>query len=1368
VSQVENAFEAFLADLNPQGKWSNTKHPDVVNTRELYVGDATDTSFEVVTATASSRPNKSVIIDVWKERHGGRAAGTVIVALYEHHGAIQAAVSGPDSDSPVSHHSADTVALVVERALDATTIKEARDIIADLPTDGVDVAFNGVRNSGLFAWHSLTASVPRRSDWVSAGERAKEVRGKRGDALLKALDWKVTPHGEVSLLRDDAKDRAVAVLLNADESFDAPSLKYGLGISPVEHAIHIARKAEIPWVIAVHGARVRLYAADPGEGVSRAGLATYAELNVDLLSDENLAYATLLLTPAALRTGGTVGEILTDSRDHAAALGTRLRDRIYADVVGGLATIVANRLGDTSEQGLKQAYHVTLVVLFRLLFVAYAEDRELLPYRADASGPSNAYSHKALKTLAVQYAAALSAGKSLAHDQASTSVWDDMRQIWTAVHDGNVDWGVPAYGGNLFRSATDTGQQIDGLELTNAEFAPLLAKLVVDAAGDGTLGPVDFRSLSVREFGTIYEGLLESSLSVAPDDLTLNKDDAYVPANANDEVVVAKGEIYFHNASGARKATGSYFTKAFAVEHLLETALDPTLDEHLARVAATLADGRESDAAREIFDFRVADIAMGSGHFLVGAVSHIADHIESFLAEHPIPAVAAELEALRRAAKDRLSSAGIADGEVPDIRNSDLILRQAAKRCIYGVDINEIAVDLARLALWIHTFVPGLPMSSLDHGLQSGNSLTGIASVGELLDILEPGQAQNGQTSFIYDELVAAIAAADEPLARAALLAESTVDETLEAERLHAEADAAVAPVRAAMDGAIAARLGAVTDLGVVALTGWDAVVERGKQPDVQELVDTLDPVHFPVAFPEVFRTGRERPGFDVVLGNPPWDEVMVEEPKFWQRYEAGIMGLAPAAQKARIAELRRERADLLPLLAEEQAHAAEIRRTLLAGPFPGLGTGDVDYYQAFAWRYLSLLSDDGRLGVVFPRSLLNAAGTAEWREHALTRLQFEAVPVLTNTKRWVFDDVDPRYSVVLLVARASGRAGEVVKFGGPFHSLNDFLLGKEDYGELAVLSLTEWGNGAAFPVLPSAESAEIFNAMRRHPRFDAKPIGDFRAMSEFHATNDRKTFDAGGEEPGRWPAMTGGSFTHWDPSFGDPYAWAEPERVINALQERRLRQARNRRSAFYGLPDSEIRVPLTLPCERPRIAFRDVTNATNTRTVIAALVPPHVVLTNQAPYLVAVGADPEREAALLGVMSAIPFDWYARRYVELHVNFHILNSFPVPRWQSDSQLWRRLARLSGALSAVDDRFSEWAAAVGVPIGGLKGEPKDDAIAEIDALVAHLYGLTREHVEIIYSTFHRGWDYHSRLDRVLAHYDTWAPAAASHHREDTA
>jgi type II restriction/modification system DNA methylase subunit YeeA len=176
-------------------------------------------------------------------------------------------------------------------------------------------------------------------------------------------------------------------------------------------------------------------------------------------------------------------------------------------------------------------------------------------------------------------------------------------------------------------------------------------------------------------------------------------------------------------------STGSYFTKPFAVEHLLDHALEPALDDHVARLRAHLDAGDDAAAAGAFFDFRCADIAMGSGHFLVAAVDRIEARLSGFLALNPIPAVTIELDRLRSAAYEALGE--LADGV--EIETTSLLRRQVGRRCIYGVDRNETAVELARLAIWIHTFVPGLPLSFLNHNLVVGDSLTGIGTIDEAL-----------------------------------------------------------------------------------------------------------------------------------------------------------------------------------------------------------------------------------------------------------------------------------------------------------------------------------------------------------------------------------------------------------------------------------------------------------------------------------------------------------------------------------------------------------------------------------------------------------------------------------------------------------
>lgn len=238
-----------------------------------------------------------------------------------------------------------------------------------------------------------------------------------------------------------------------------------------------------------------------------------------------------------------------------------------------------------------------------------------------------------------------------------------------------------------------------------------------------------------------------------------------------------------------------------------------------------------------------------------------------------------------------------------------------------------------------------------------------------------------------------------------------------------------------------------------------------------------------------------------------------------------------------------------------------------------------------------------------------------------------------------------------------------------------------------------------------------------------------------------------------RWPVYKGASFNLWVPDTGTYYAWADPEVVVDALQSRRLRQNRLARSAFSEFDREWAENPETLPCWRPRIAFRDIARATDTRTVIASLVPGEVVLTNKAPYLLWPEGDERDQAYLLGVLSSIPLDWYARRVVEISLNFHIFNSLPIPRPPRDDPIRRRVETIAGRLAAVDERYAQWAEAVGVPFGSVKkSAEKEGLIAELDASVAHLYGLDEGDLVHIFETFHVGWDYSARLGAVLEHF----------------
>lgn len=679
----------------------------------------------------------------------------------------------------------------------------------------------------------------------------------------------------------------------------------------------------------------------------------------------------------------------------------------------------------------------------------------------------------------------------------------------------------------------------------------------------------------MREFGTIYEGLLESELSVAESDLAVDKSGAWRPCKKGEEPLVRCGEVYLHDASGARKSTGSYFTKSFAVEHLLERSLEPALQEHLARLDAL----GEDEAGERFFDFRVADLAMGSGHFLVAAIDRIERALTGYLSRRRLPAVAAELASLRAAALEALGP--LADQV--EIEDTQLLRRLIARRSIYGVDLNPTAVQLARLSVWIHTFVPGLPLSLLDHNLVRGNSLVGIGRLEEVREKIE-----EGSLPLFPIDAASLLGEAAEPLKRLARLVDATPSDLARARKAQEAALAAVAPAAALCDLVTAARLAGENVR--VNLDKWEEVRDglpgSKEHRAAEKRLEGIHAFHFPVAFPEVFL--RERPGFDVIVGNPPWQEATLEEDAFWARHSPGLRSLPQREQEAAKARLRRERPDLVAAYERELTEAEALRRALTAGPYPGMGTGDPDLYKAFCWRFWNLVCEEGgRIGVVLPRSALAAKGSAEFRREVFSRAEGMDVTTLLNTKGWVFDEAEHRYTIglVALARREGGRTPVALR--GPYPSLDRYTGGvvREPavfYGD----QIQSWNDTASLPLLPTDESVEVFTQLRKSPRLDLNDGTSWRTRphTELHATNDKGLMDLKSKErpAGFWPVYKGESFDLWTPDTGTYYAWADPKKMLPHLQQRRLRGGRNWNSPFSEFDPGVLRDLETLPCRHP------------------------------------------------------------------------------------------------------------------------------------------------------------------------------------------
>jgi hypothetical protein len=1318
---------------------------------------------EVAVIEASHRPSLPDLRTLWKARLKGRATPLLMVALYDGH----AAICGPTGDQPPAFADLDPelVERICRAALEEPDRHAAlRRLHSVIPN--VEAPLAGLRNEGLFATHELEHDVRRRADWPEATSRATPVLRERGESLLRALGFTVEPltAGPGSILRAAGTRTGLAIFLDRNESAETPSRRFS-DHSPITWALNVADQEQLRYVIVCNGAQVRLYLTELGRGVGqRARTETYVEIDLDIIKAAEAGYLWLLFSAPALIAGGSVEEILEQSRRFAAELGERLRERVYQDAIPRLAKalLAARRLADPNAEQLAETYQMALVLLFRLLFVAYAEDRDLLPYRTNGLYETRSLKHKA--TELAELARKSESIANIQHGDAfdrGNSLWEEVNQLFNAINQGHSEWGVPAYNGGLFLSDKEIsplGHALAQIKLSNRDFGPVLFYLLVDQTPEGW-GPVDFRSLSVREFGTIYEGLLENELSVAPADLAVTPKGEYRLARNKDEITVHAGELYPHTPSGARKSTGSYFTKHFAVEHLLEHALEPALDDHLKRL-----DALEDRAAGEaFFDFRVADIAMGSGHFLVAAVDRIERKLSNYLTARPLADVSAELVRLLGAAKAELEEVGLADGV--EIEGTQLLRRQIARRCIYGVDLNRMAVELARLSIWIHTFVPGLPLSFLDHNLIEGNSLVGIATVEEATN-----EVRKHSLPLFALSAEKLLGRSRDALVKLARVSDANAEQIAAARNAAKQAREAVAAAEALFDVLAAARL----DGNLAAQVGewaqahaqeekFEAALAKlpGSKMHAEScrILKAIPPLHFPIAFPEVFL--RERAGFDVILGNPPWEEATVEEDRFWTRYDPGFHSLSQGQQESAKKRYRRERVDLLAVYERELEQTHLLRRALQTGPFPGITMGETDVYKAFGWRFWNLVrADGGRIGVVLPRSAFAARGSTEFRKALLGTGRGMDLTLLLNSRGWVFDDVHPQYTVTLAALERSPLRGDgFVELRGPFRTADSYVRGmRQEPVKFKIRDLLSWTDTAALPLLPDEESGSVFLQLRAAPRLDLDDGQSWlaRPYRELHATDDKKLMRFTEKSPSEfWPVFKGESFDIWVSDTGVYYAWADPAQVRSVLQAKRVRSAKQGRSPFQGFSASFIRDERTLACDSPRIAFRDVTNRTNQRTLIAALIPPHVFITNTGPFLLWPRGDEKDQAFLLGFLCSIPLDWYARRFTELHMNYHVLSPLPVPRPSRDNPLWQQAVALAGRLACPDKRYRKWAEAVGVECGPLHDDEKESMIHELDAVVAHLYGLSESQLRHIFETFHEGWDYADRLKSTLKHFHAW-------------
>ncbi|MCL5105020.1 MAG: N-6 DNA methylase [Armatimonadetes bacterium] len=1050
----------------------------------------------------------------------------------------------------------------------------------------------------------------------------------------------------------------------------------------------------------------------------------------------------------------SVAEILRESADYAQSVGESLKDQVYdalRHIAQGFLDYAPNGF-QPDRDALQTIYDNSLILLYRLLFILYAEARELLPVR-ESRQYHDTYSLHAIKESVARDA---SLGRTLLPE--SALLWPRLRQLFDIINLGSPPLSVATFNGGLFDP--EKHGFLTTYTVGDAHLQSAIDKL---ARVGGAF--VDYRDLSVRHMGTIYEGLLEYRLQ---------------PLSAPDD----GWAIDLVNDKGERKTSGSYYTPDDIVKYIVEHTVGPVLERAVADRTS------DSDKLEAVLKVNVLDPAMGSGHFLVEATEYIA----RYLVDLGLPP----------------------EGKTQEEADLAFWKRRVVQSCIYGVDLNPLAVELAKLSLWLTTVAKDRPLSFLDHHLRPGNSLVGarlehleLTAVNGKSKGKRKSKSENaGQIALFEDSaFTQRVSTAVQSMWLIEANEAINVEQVKEQERLYEE-------LRAKLIGKYARLLNMVTATRFgLAVEGWlrasliEYVARNGAAafPKFDKILAQGDEIaererffHWELEFPEIYFDRQGRPlgdegGFEAVVGNPPWERIKLQENEFFARRDNAI-ALAPRAvdRKRLIAALPKKRPQLW---AEYEAAKAASDHLLSyvrnTGFYPLMGRGDTNLYAVFAERALQMMGKSGRAGLLVPSGIATDDTTKDYFQHLVEHRMLAELLDFENRER-MFPDVDSRFkfSVILMTGEAAPQ--ESIRCGFFLHNIRQVsdpericLLTPEDFRLFNPNTLT-------CPIFRRCRDAELTKNIYRHvPVLVNEAQGErgnpwgISFLRMFDMTNDSSLFrtatelEADGYWLGEGNLYTKGTSRYLPlyeakmvHQFDHRYAAgvAGDERLINTQASEITAPELKADPCYsplprYWVPAVDVKNP-----KKFLLGFRDIARATDVRTVIASIIPAAGAgntLCLIDPHVDAAGA-----ACLCANLSSFVLDYAARQKVSsTHLNFFVVEQFPILPPKTYKAKWHG-ARL-------DEFIKERVLELCYTAHDLKGFAEDMGYdgppfawdeerrlhlrCQLDALYFHLYKLTRDEAGEILDTFpivkrqdearHGGF---RTKDLILAYYNAYA------------
>lgn len=1199
-----------------------------------------------------------------------------------------------------------------------------------------------------------------RKAWLKSQQHRTDTWAGWVRPLLKALDYNFPGGGAtggkyaVNHLSETG-DAPLHFTRQAD--LDRVTDETGLRVSP--HGLMQGYLNATPahlWGLVTNGETLRLLRDN-----AQVTRPAYVEFQIGemLRTEDARAFRVLWLLLHRTRLRGGKAGPLEGWNEASKELGQRANDTLRDGVqlaiehlgTGFLARnpelLERTRSGEVTAQAL---YRAALTTVYQMVFLFVTEDRDLLFARDDKGDYVPDAQTRARAAHYLTRALRNKAG-ALHGSPTHTDAYAGWERLLGHLRTGFAPLGLPALGSLLFAP-----NLLSGLKLGNEAFYNAVRALS-EISVNGSLRPVNYAGLDSEELGSIYESLLELVPRIEPGprfSLTV------LPGNE-------------------RKSTGSYYTPSSLINLLLDSALNPVIDD-------AVRDRLPDDAMTALKALKVIDPACGSGHFLIAAARRIGARLAELEEETSVPSP----RALRRAT------------------------RTVIAHCIYGADINPMAIELAKVALWLESQDAGKPLAFLDHRLRVGNSLLGINEAGMQVEEVLRDTSKLRQTD--KETIVTLLGLPDDAYVALEGDDKKTVTELKKLNKKERKALAPIANNQPALLGmsSLGIKLGALNKIepntlqdvqaqqstfqaieadaerlrrkaladawcaafvlpkvpGAPALTTADLYrLQAGEAPPAlrQAVTDTARQYRFlhpHIEFPDVFGD-EHKGGFDCVLGNPPWERIKLQEKEWFGARVPEIAAAPNAAVRTRmIAALKAESPEIYADFGRDLRQAeGESHFIRSSGRYPLTGRGDVNTYAIFSELSRESLNDAGRMGIIVPTGIATDDTTKFFFQSLMDGRSLASLYDFEN-REGIFPGVHRSFKFCMLSVSGKDRPNHAAQFA--FFALN--AEEARDPGKVFTLSPEEIAllnpNTRTAPVFRSSRDAAITKGIyQRVPVLLNEATGEnpwgISFMRMFDMSNDSGLFRTAAQlEADGWTL------------HGNRYCKGDGQML--PLYEAKLMHQFDHRYATYtpegdtrDMTSAEKAKPDSLPLPRYWVAggevedrliqrdrdgnitwawgrdwlmgFRDITNATNERTALFS-VEPRAAIGHTNPVFFT-DESPELQAAMFSSLNSFAVDYAARQKVGgTHLTYGFLKQIPVlpPSAFTSSRLAFITPRVLELTFTAHD-LTGFARDLGYAGGPFTwdDERRFWMRAELDALYFILYGIERADVEYIMETF---------------------------------